>query len=91
MHRITCPDCGVRDEVEFTFRGDASVMRPAPGAGPDAFASYVYERQNPKGWSIEWWQHAGGCRQWLKVVRHTVTHEIRAVTRATETPEVPRA
>jgi sarcosine oxidase subunit delta len=90
MHRIICPDCGVRDEAEFTFRGDASVLRPAD-ANLERLYQYVYERENPKGWSIEWWHHVGGCRQWLKVVRHTVTHEIRAVARANEQPKVPGA
>ena len=26
MLRISCPWCGVRDEVEFRYRGDASVL-----------------------------------------------------------------
>lgn len=89
MHQIKCPHCGVRDEAEFTYRGDASVQRPAPDASADAFSDFVYTRANPKGWHVEWWHHAGGCRQWIKVVRHTVTHEIRTTSAATETPEVP--
>ena len=79
MLRIPCPHCGVRDEFEFRYRGDASVRRPEGEAGPEAFHAYVYERTNPAGWHLEWWQHAAGCRQVLKVLRHTVTHEIRAV------------
>jgi methylglutamate dehydrogenase subunit B len=89
MHQIKCPHCGVRDEAEYTYRGDASVVRPAPDAGVDAFSDFVYARANPKGWHVEWWHHAGGCRQWIKVVRHTVTHEIRATATANEMPEVP--
>jgi heterotetrameric sarcosine oxidase delta subunit len=80
--RIPCPHCGPRDEVEFSFRGDASACRPTPEAGPDAFYDYVYTRTNPRGWTLEWWQHASGCRAWLQVRRHTVTHEIGAVTPA---------
>lgn len=79
MHRIACPWCGPRDEAEFRYRGDATVARPAAEAGADAFHAYVYERANPRGWHLEWWQHVGGCRQTLKVLRHTLTHEIRAV------------
>lgn len=79
MLRIPCPYCGVRDEVEFRYRGDASVVRPAGDAAPEAFLAYVYERANPQGWHLEWWLHAGGCRQLLKVVRHTGTHAIAAV------------
>ena len=80
--RIPCPHCGPRDEAEFSFRGDASARRPAPEAETDAFYDYVYTRANPRGWTLEWWQHAGGCRAWLQVHRHTVTHEISAVTPA---------
>ena len=79
MLRIPCPHCGVRDEFEFRYRGDASVRRPPGDAGTEAFLAYVYERANPAGWHLEWWQHASGCRLVLKVLRHTVTHEIRAV------------
>ena len=77
MLRIPCPWCGERDEIEFRYRGDASRTRPRADAGLDAFVAYVYERDNPLGWHLEWWLHSGGCRRLLKVVRHTLTHEIR--------------
>ena len=89
MLRIACPDCGLRDEVEFRYRGDASVVRPGPGGDAAAFEAYVYRRANPRGWHVEWWLHVGGCRQALKVVRHTVTHEISAVARAGEAVRLP--
>ena len=79
MLRIPCPHCGSRDEIEFRYRGDASVERPAEDAGLEAFQAYVYERANPSGWHLEWWLHVGGCRQVLKVARHAVTHAIAAV------------
>jgi heterotetrameric sarcosine oxidase delta subunit len=94
MLRIACPHCGTRDEVEFSYRGDATVRRPrdaAPEEEAEAFFRYVHARANPRGWHVEWWQHAAGCRQWLKVVRHTVTHEVAQVLTAGETPEVPAA
>ena len=78
MHRIDCPWCGVRDEEEFQYQGDATVTRPAFDAPQEAFFRYVYVRDNPKGWHTEWWHHVGGCRQWVKVVRNTATHEIYA-------------
>jgi sarcosine oxidase subunit delta len=89
MIRIDCPWCGTRDEVEFTYRGDATVVRPAPDAPVEAFHDFVYSRRNPRGWHVEWWVHSAGCAQFLKVVRHTMTHEVRSVVRATETPQVP--
>jgi heterotetrameric sarcosine oxidase delta subunit len=82
MLRIACPFCGVRDEIEFRYRGDASVVRPPAGDGEEAFLDYVYVRTNPKGRHEEWWQHVGGCRQALRVVRDTYSHEILSVATA---------
>jgi heterotetrameric sarcosine oxidase delta subunit len=79
MLRIACPFCGVRDEVEFRYRGDATRRRPDAGAGEGAFHAYVYERDNHLGWHEEWWLHVHGCRRLLRVVRHTLTHEIRLI------------
>jgi sarcosine oxidase subunit delta len=80
MLRIACPFCGVRDEIEFRYRGDATRARPAAQADDGEFVRYVYERANPLGWHAEWWLHIAGCRQLLRIERHTLTHEIRAVT-----------
>jgi heterotetrameric sarcosine oxidase delta subunit len=77
--RIPCPWCGVRDETEFRYRGDASLPRPGTEGGVAEYSACTYERTNPRGWHVEWWLHVGGCRQLLKLVRHTVTHEIHAV------------
>ena len=79
MLRIRCPHCGLRDESEFRYRGDAGSERPMGDAPAQAFVAYVYQRKNPQGWHSEWWQHVGGCRQVLKLVRHTVSHAIAAV------------
>ena len=89
MHRIRCPWCGARDQAEFQYGGDASVLRPADNAPQQAFYDFVYTRANPRGWHLEWWHHVAGCRQWLKVVRHTVTHEIAATGTATEPLQLP--
>ena len=91
MLRIPCPFCGERDETEFRYRGDASVARPAGDAGLEAFSAYVYERRNPHGWHLEWWLHVGGCRRLLKVMRHTLSHEIRAVAEPGARLELPDA
>ena len=91
MLRIHCPFCGTRDEAEFHYRGDASVVRPPGGADLAAMSAYVYERANPLGWHLEWWLHVGGCRQLLRIERHTLTHEIRSVTAAGSAEEPLRA
>jgi len=79
MLQIACPHCGVRDESEFRYRGDAGAVRPPADAPIDAFVDYVYTRANPEGWHTEWWLHAYGCRRVLKIVRDTATNAIAGV------------
>jgi len=81
MLRFVCPWCGPRDEPEFSWGGEIAVTRPGPPdrVSDEAWAEYLFLRNNPRGWVRERWLHAQGCRQWLIVVRHTVTHEIRLV------------
>ena len=89
MLRTRCPWCGERDEIEFRYRGDASRPRPAADAGLAAFCDYVYQRDNPQGWHLEWWLHVGGCRTLLKIERHTLSHEIRWIGAAADQPPRP--
>lgn len=87
MLRIPCPYCGERDFVEFAYGGDA--MRRFPDladADLDRWIESVFIRDNPRGRHRELWQHQHGCRQWLLVVRDTVTHEIAQVIPAREAP-----
>lgn len=84
MLLIPCPCCGARDVTEFTYGGDAHVARPEhPQVVPDAeWTRYVYLRDNPRGPHDELWQHSAGCRQWLRVRRDTLTHDVLGVTLA---------
>jgi len=77
--RITCPVCGERSVAEFSYGGDATVERPALDASAEAWKAAVYDRQNPRGAHSEFWQHASGCRSWLRVERDTLTHKIGLV------------
>jgi sarcosine oxidase subunit delta len=91
---ITCPYCGPRDVVEFSYQGDANRTRPDPLANdPQAWTDYVFQRSNAAGPHREYWQHAGGCRAHLVVVRDTTTHEIHSVAlaRAAAPAEAPAA
>ncbi|MDX1653989.1 MAG: sarcosine oxidase subunit delta [Candidatus Competibacteraceae bacterium] len=78
MHQISCPWCGVRDEAEFQYQGDASLGPPPLSEELEAACRAVYFRANPRGWHLEWWHHVAGCRQYVKVLRHTVSHQIAA-------------
>lgn len=84
--RISCPCCGPRDHAEFAYGGDASDPRPPPDDDDfDRWFDHVYLRDNPRGPHSEYWQHVGGCREWLIVRRDTLTHQVHAVGLAAET------
>jgi heterotetrameric sarcosine oxidase delta subunit len=76
--RLQCPYCGERDLREFSYRGDATLTRPATDA---EMADYVYLRDNPKGWHREYWLHTV-CRTWLEVERNTMTHALGEIVPA---------
>jgi len=76
---VPCPWCGPRDEVEFSYGGQAEVAYPRdPSALSDEeWARYLFVRDNPRGRFRERWVHTHGCRRWFEVTRDTVTHEIQ--------------
>ena len=76
MLLIPCPWCGLRNQIEFTYGGDATLRRPLPEAGESAWVDYVYMRDNPCGPHEELWWHGSGCRRWFSVRRDTRTHAI---------------
>jgi heterotetrameric sarcosine oxidase delta subunit len=87
MMLIPCPECGPRDENEFTYGGQAHVPYPADGgasATDEEWAEYVFYRDSPKGLMAERWMHDAGCRRWFNAVRDTVTYRIEAVYRPGE-------
>lgn len=85
MLRFKCPVCGVRDETEFSYGGDASVKRPDDSVSDfEPWYEYVFMRDNPRGAHKEYWHHLQGCRQWLVVERDTLTHEIGECRHARE-------
>ncbi|MEE9313473.1 MAG: sarcosine oxidase subunit delta [Rhizobiaceae bacterium] len=75
--RFTCPHCGPRDHQEFTYRGDASAIRPdIKNTSIGDHNAYVFDRANPDGEHREIWNHTLGCRTHVIVTRNTVTHEV---------------
>ncbi len=86
MLRIPCPHCGIRDEVEFNWHGDAHVVRPDPEVSDAEWSDYLFNENNVKGLHFERWCHTFGCGQWFNVARDTVTHEIHAVFDMGESP-----
>jgi heterotetrameric sarcosine oxidase delta subunit len=84
MLLIPCPWCGPRNQLEFTYGGDATVKRPSTDAPMETWLEFVYLRDNPRGPHQELWHHSAGCRQWFKVLRDTRTHDILASVRVDE-------
>jgi heterotetrameric sarcosine oxidase delta subunit len=76
MLLIPCPWCGPRAQIEFTYGGDATVKQPPADAPAATWGEFVYLRDNPAGPHDEFWHHSAGCRQWFRLQRDTLTHEI---------------
>ena len=78
MFLIACPHCGPRSQAEFAYeRAEEAVARPTDS--PEATIAALYTRTNPRDFEWELWRHAYGCRAWLRIRRHRVTHEIAAI------------
>ena len=81
MFIIDCPHCGPRDQVEFSYGGEAHRVRPigSEQMSDEEWADFLFMRTNAKGVFAERWNHAAGCRQWFNMLRNTATDEILAV------------
>ena len=86
MLNIKCPYCGDRSQKEFAYGGDGTVIRPELNQeiSDEKWDEFVYLRKSPRGKHIELWHHISGCRQWIKVQRDTVTHEIFKTAKMSE-------
>jgi sarcosine oxidase subunit delta len=74
MLLIRCPYCAEeRPEVEFAYRGEAGLTRPAADCSDAEWGAYLYLRANPRGRHAERWLHRHGCRRFFIAVRDTVT------------------
>ena len=91
MLLIECPDCGPRDESEYTYGGEANIVRPPdPDAVSDReWADYLFYRTNTRGEHLEQWCHSAACRRWIIVRRDTVTYRIAEVYRFGEHAGAP--
>lgn len=75
MLLIPCPICGPRPEPEFTYAGEAHIVRPHdPAAVNDAeWTAFLYGRTNARGEQAERWRHTHGCGKFFNAVRNTTT------------------
>ena len=96
MFFIPCPNCGPRDEYEFSYGGEAHISRPshdnAERMTDQEWANYLFYRSNTKGVFRERWVHSAGCRKWFNVARDTVTNDIKHIYPIGEKPpEIPNS
>ena len=73
MLLITCPYCGQRPELEFSYAGEAHIDRPVRPAdlNDEDWTTYLYTRSNPKGAHAERWRHLHGCGRFFNAIRDT--------------------
>ena len=88
MLLITCPYCGERPEIEFTYGGQAHLARPSqPAEASDQqWADYLYVRDNARGVHAERWRHVRGCGRFFNALRDTTTDQFSATYRIGERP-----
>ena len=89
MLLVPCPWCGPRDEIEFTYGGQAEIAYPSnPGSLADEeWADFLFMRENPRGPFRERWYLVHGCRRWFDADRDTSDHRFLRITRYEELPE----
>jgi sarcosine oxidase, subunit delta len=87
MLEIPCPYCGLRPEIEFTYRGQAHLVRSTdPAVTDQQWAEFLYLRSNIRGVHAERWRHAHGCARYFNALRDTTTDQFIAVYRCGESP-----
>ena len=75
MLLIECPHCGVRPELEFSYAGEAHLVRPADPStlNDEEWAHFLFHRVNVKGLHYERWRHLHGCARFFNALRDTTT------------------
>jgi heterotetrameric sarcosine oxidase delta subunit len=78
MMEIICPHCGPRAQGEFVYERTVDSVVPFD-ALPEEAMEILFTRTNSRGLDEEIWRHTFGCRAWMVLTRHRVTHVIEAV------------
>ena len=78
MMEIRCPHCGPRAQGEFIYERTVDSVVTLDMAPDEAMAT-LFTRANPRGIDEEIWRHTFGCRAWMVLTRHRVSHKIEAI------------
>jgi sarcosine oxidase, subunit delta len=78
MLLIPCPWCGPRNDTEFSYGGEAGIVRPknSQELSDSDWGDYLYMRNNKRGIHTEQWCHTAGCRRWFSLSRDTISNLI---------------
>lgn len=79
MQRFPCPFCGLRDEREFRYGGEAGKARPdtRTDVSDETWRDYLFANKNPMGQTREIWVHLT-CQEYFILERDTVSMEVTA-------------
>lgn len=80
MQHFKCPFCGLRDEREFYFAGEAGKARldTTNDLSAKDWATYLYQTRNTLGHAKEMWMHTT-CSELFLMERDTSTMDVLAV------------
>ena len=80
MQQFPCPFCGLRNEQEFHFVGEAGKTRPdtASKVSPPDWADYLYTQKNAMGEVREVWMHSP-CAEIFIMRRDSVSMAVLGV------------
>ena len=86
MLLIDCPYCGPRPELEFSYAGQAHVVRPVDPSSVDAdeWAEFLYLRANKRRVHAERWRHTHGCARFFNALRDTTSDHFLLTYRSGE-------
>ena len=85
MQLFPCPFCGLRDEAEFHYGGEAGNIRPeGDEVSAERWNDYLYMRDNPKGTTREIWVHLT-CSEFFILERDSLSHAVTGASALGET------
>ncbi len=91
VQKLHCPWCGDRPDSEFTYYCTEEGVAGTKSRKQQDQHDRIYLRSNHVGEHVEIWQHTFGCRGWLRVVRHNLTHTISKIVRIDQKARVARS
>ena len=77
MLLVPCPHCGPRNSADLTLVGECTARPDPSDVTPAAWRAYLYEEENPGGWTRETWYCRAGCGRFFVTERHRAENRFR--------------